>query len=89
MGKQKKIPSGQPQYEWRVFDPEIRMYLLAEPQAEPMACRRALDIRWQKDYETASRFTEVQATEIATVINLLYTRAGWVHDRLDIVNRSL
>ena len=91
MSKQKKIPSGQPQHEWRCFDPELKKYLLIGPPAVPTENqgRRAIDLRWQKDYATASRFTEQQATEIATIINVLYTRAGWLHDRIDIINRSL
>jgi len=80
-----KTKSDDPLHEWRVFDPEIRVYLFVcqgESRGENVW-------KWQKDYMTASRFTEQQATEIATVVNVFYGRFGWLHDRIDIINKSL
>jgi hypothetical protein len=80
-----KIKSDNPLHEWRVFDPEIRKYLFVFHGES----RREIVWKWQKDYATASRFTEQQAAEIATVVNVFYGRFGWLHDRIDIINKSL
>lgn len=80
-----KRKQAQDAYQWRVFDPDSRKYLSVRPTGN----HRDTAWTWHQDYETASRFSEAQATQIATSIIVIFGRQSWLCVELKIENKGI